>query len=429
MLFIPERLIFVRYLSPAVHIMLTFYLLALKILTSRIPPSSVTKDVLARPYISTALEIAIADGDIKLCEALLEQVHSLQGTCKDGDIPVLTACKLGYPRVAEILIEHGALTDGQVSDKDAVTYGFTPLHLAALYGYESLLKKILSTRRPARAQAVKPIHIAALNGHYQCVRLLLKHEQDTKSMVEAKANKPSSNNHTGPFLVLEASPYPKVIIYGGTPLYYASLRGHTKAVRELLLAGSNLEATGDDGDTALHCAAENGHANVMKLLVAAGSNLEATDDYGYTALHWAAKNGHANIMKLLIAAGSNINSISFNELTPIMLAALVDCQSAVRLLYESGADFNVRDRIGKDALFLAAEKGNTKLVSLLNKMGANLKTRTSSGWEGIRSLISKIKDEESCVKLLPEDDTNSHPMFGNLLSAAVLFRKLHVAKE
>ena len=46
---------------------------------------------------------------------------------------------------------------------------------------------------------------------------------------------------------------------GGCPLHFAAMQGHEGCVRELLSAGADFQAAGNDGDAALILAADSGH--------------------------------------------------------------------------------------------------------------------------------------------------------------------------
>jgi ankyrin repeat protein len=81
------------------------------------------------------------------------------------------------------------------------------------------------------------------------------------------------------------------LIKGRTPLMLAAFRGDISTVRELLLAGADVDARDKDGDTALMFAAYRGHAEIVSLLLDYGANIYARARNGWTAKK-AAESGH-----------------------------------------------------------------------------------------------------------------------------------------
>jgi ankyrin repeat protein len=64
------------------------------------------------------------------------------------------------------------------------------------------------------------------------------------------------------------------------------------AVRALLAAGANKDATDRKRWTALHHAASQKHVDVINVLAAAGAELESKDRKGLTALRHASEEGN-----------------------------------------------------------------------------------------------------------------------------------------
>ncbi len=89
---------------------------------------------------------------------------------------------------------------------------------------------------------------------------------------------------------------------------------------------------------ALHKAARDGTTAAVKALIAAGANVNATTDSGFTALHWAARNGHANVVKVLMAAGADVNSKDQMGRTPLDYANEAEHSGAVAALSAGGTD-------------------------------------------------------------------------------------------
>ena len=104
----------------------------------------------------------------------------------------------------------------------------------------------------------------------------------------------------------------------------ASLKGHSRVVRILLIKGANVSIADDDGCTALHASAQEGHrARDQDVGDCRGTDLQvATHDQGATPLHWPLVYiGHSTVMSVLIKAGANPNGPRLDGETPLFMAA------------------------------------------------------------------------------------------------------------
>ena len=160
--------------------------------------------------------------------------------------------------------------------------GFTPLHLAAANGYESMVEFLLSTKADVNAKdnaGSTPLHqAAAADGeHSDIVELLLTHKADVNA-----ADKQSL-----------------------TPLHYALLADNPGVALTLLRHGANPNVKDNTaGHTPLILAASKGYKQVTELLLVHGADVNAADDRG-TPLAWAIRTGHANVADLLRQHGGH----------------------------------------------------------------------------------------------------------------------------
>lgn len=86
----------------------------------------------------------------------------------------------------------------------------------------------------------------------------------------------------------------------------AAATGDVEAVRDLVRAGTDLDARDRYGQTGLMLAAQHGHREVVALLVASGAALDVTAKYGLTALMLAIVAGHADVARVLVRAGADL---------------------------------------------------------------------------------------------------------------------------
>ncbi|KAJ4918759.1 hypothetical protein JOQ06_002041, partial [Pogonophryne albipinna] len=137
---------------------------------------------------------------------------------------------------------------GRLNDPSIVTpfsrddRGYTPLHVAAIYG---------AAVNATDYHALTPLHLACQKG-YQGVTLLLLHY---------KASTDAQDNN------------------GNTPLHLACMYGHEDKCR--------LELQNDKGDTALHIAARWGYEGIIVVLLENGANTDVFNKSRDTPLHCA----------------------------------------------------------------------------------------------------------------------------------------------
>jgi uncharacterized protein len=114
----------------------------------------------------------------------------------------------------------------------------------------------------------------------------------------------------------------------------AAQNGRDETVRELLVAGAEVNLHEKGYYSALMLAAGSGHAAIVRTLAEAGAAVDDVElTHGWTALIWAAKNGDA---------------------------------ATVETLLELGADSSQRDERGRTALEWARIGGHAQVIALLD---------------------------------------------------------------
>ena len=171
--------------------------------------------------------------------------------------------------------------------------------------------------------------------------------------------------------------------YGVTPLSLACTNGDAPLVQALLKAGADPNtAIRPTGETVLMTASRTGKVDAVRLLIDAGAQVDATDRKGQTALMWAADEDHADTIVLLTQSGANIHARLKSGFTPMLFAVRDGRINAVRALLKLGVDANeaIEPPAKKDgtpaknvtpALTLAIENGHYELGLELLKAGAN----------------------------------------------------------
>ena len=206
--------------------------------------------------------------------------------------------------------------------KSRDTYGRTPLHYAAQYGFVSSCLLLLSKMQEwgqldgdeslgqlewQDSEGFTPLHLSVVGGHPCTTKVLLQSRTDQAHLgLENKSLGPSDLD---PLLAL------------------ATKNGFVPIVDLLVQAGADPNYQDDQGETPLHAAARMGHANCAKALLAVpkmrGANLEiAESSYGWTPLFCASVEGHMELVELLIGAGAEPFTLDISGWTAQEHAAL-----------------------------------------------------------------------------------------------------------
>lgn len=105
-------------------------------------------------------------------------------------------------------------------------------------------------------------------------------------------------------------------------------------LRNLIVAGANLNERGPRQQTALHMAAEREDGALMaSILLDAGSDYTAVDDNGNTALHTASRLCHVSVVETLLTQSQiDAEALNLRGQNPLQLAAGSGREAAASLL-------------------------------------------------------------------------------------------------
>ncbi len=159
---------------------------------------------------------------------------------------------------------------------------------------------------------------------------------------------------------------------GKTDVADAAARDDVAAVKKLITAKADVNATQVDGSTALHWAVHHQDAALVETLLRAGAKVDTANREGVTPLQMAAIYGDSAILGQLLKAGANPKQTAANGETLVMLAARNGEPKTLATLIEAGVDVNAKENLrGTTALMWAAAEGHTEAVRLLLKAGAS----------------------------------------------------------
>ena len=279
--------------------------------------------------------------------------------------------------------------------RDVCHCGYTPLHLAARYGYRNIAVTLLENRAGVGIKDCSggtPLHVAACHNHWDIIIILLKYGADIGSR--------SFN--------------------GSTPMHSAAACGAIEAIDYLIYHGANINEIDDSGLTPLHYTIINITSNQLdrRLLV----NL--TSDENLLHLVTVDRRGH-------LASFYKEGDYWKNTDLYRWLDAFIHLN-----LY--GADMNAADKLGRSALHIAAENGLADAVNVLLQRRAKLEMHDRLGRTPLEVAIEKARvlPEHSRVIL---HDKNFRALRGYLqdhdlvihllLSSGVSFTKCNSSGE
>ena len=123
----------------------------------------------------------------------------------------------------------------------------------------------------------------------------------------------------------------------------AARKGDSEAVARCIAAGADVNEE-MFGDNALIRACKEGHVGIVKQLILAGCDVNWADEYGSTPLiktitHWHQFHTHSEVVKVLLAAGADANKPDNRGATALMWGS--DRPSRQRARNNTGKELNL----------------------------------------------------------------------------------------
>ncbi len=321
---------------------------------------------------ATALHWAVHRDDVRLVEVLLEAGADVAAANRYGVQPISLAAENGSAAVV------GALLDAGADPNATLRGGETALMTAARTGDAATVRALLvrgadpNARDGFRGQTA--LMWAAARNNAAAVHALAELGADIHAQT-VTAERAASGNR------LFYAPPPT----GFSALTFAARGGHLDALRVLLEAGADVNATLSDGQSALVVAVANANWQLADYMLDRGADPNLAGA-GWNALHQLLRTRRMNtgfgfpgpipsgavdsidVLKKMIALGGDVdarmttngmkdgqrNRLNRLGATPFFLAAKVTDTEAMRVLVDAGADTVTPNADGTTPLMVAA---------------------------------------------------------------------------
>lgn len=237
------------------------------------------------------------------------------------------------------------LLDWNAAVGEADNDGYTPLHLAALYGFDAILDLLL--------ESGSPIDIRSTRG-------------ETSLLLAVEANQVDASKK-----LLQCGASVHLADEGKwTPLHVAR---DLKIAGLLLKSGADIDCLTSRLVTPLHIAISNRNLEGVKFLLGQGANANLADEEEMTALHYALQQpqeGVGPLIETLLGHHTiQLDKVDKQGVAPVHLAAQYAGVEVLQMLLEKGANFKTHTAAGKSALEIAAAADKGENVNLLLEKG------------------------------------------------------------
>jgi len=209
---------------------------------------------------STLLHRAAEYGHMEVFFALLGAPGHIHGVNRFGETPLYLVALRGHVDAVRALLDRGANPSHTNYDREA------PLHWAAFHGHTDVASLLIEAEAEIEwttNTGHTPLHWAARRGHTEIIRILLEAgaevnardgsgEASPYDLTPNEGASSSLHGHAGDFMTFvlnETYDIDWATCGGQTPLHWAAKRGHVEAIRALLKAGAEVNATDKWGRT------------------------------------------------------------------------------------------------------------------------------------------------------------------------------------
>ncbi|KAG5883927.1 hypothetical protein JTB14_032150 [Gonioctena quinquepunctata] len=242
-------------------------------------------------------------------------------------------------------------------------------------------------------------------------------DRDCHSLISKEPTVPAVEHDYSGFDIVKATQYGafvrvKDLILAGydinerdsenvTLLHWAAINNRKDIMLFFIEKGADVDAVGGELQaTPLHWATRQGHLDAAVILMNAGADPTLRDAEGCSCIHLAAQFGHTALVAYFVARGVSPDLVDRVGMTPLMWAVWKVCSlDPTRLLLTLGASTNLTDHQGNTALHWAILARNTTAISTLILQGhASLHTPNNRG----ETPLSMLQSQVGCIWVSPK---------------------------
>ncbi|XP_067934786.1 rabankyrin-5-like [Watersipora subatra] len=322
------------------------------------------------------LHMASATGQEEVVQKLMECGAAINTQDCEGRSALHVSISNKQPTITYLLLSHPEL-DAMIRDKS----GWTPFATAMTYKDNKAAQAILD-RAPTAADQFDNrgrnfLHVAIVKSDIESVLFL----------ISVHANVNSRMRDSGQL----------------APLHLAVKAGSEIIVRNLLLAGANVNDLTLSKQTALHIAALHDHSAIASILIENGVNFSHIDDHRNNALHVAVQNGQLATCRVLITETSiDAEAVNLKGQNPLHILGQYGKENAAAifdLFIEAMPQYPIDkpDMEGNTLLLLGYMNGNGNLCRAAVRHGCCL---GQSNLQSVNIFNAPVATRSLLLKLL-----------------------------
>lgn len=361
------------------------------------------KDIIDEYRIEDILYLAVSVGNTEILKFFLnlfnKNIVSLMKSI--GYILLNKAIEKDFNKIAEILIEHGALSDESPKENTLSKILKEIIIKDKRELIEFLIARGIDINRceiKSSWETLLPITLSIRQGNIKMVELLLDNGADIDIALTEAIKK--RNNEIVQLLIGRGAN----IIYSSnstkTMLLEAIVIGNRDIVKMLIENGVCHEIEDERGNTPLMLVAEKGDLEIVKSLLDFGCKINEKNKKGDTVLVKAICSGNRNLVDFIMQK-EELSYENIGKLISFSLSKGYD--DLFEEFIEKVEDFSSSEILNENLLSLAAYKKNKKAMKILIEKGLDVNYKPDRGLYGLPLIEAIESNYIEGIKLLVKE--------------------------